>query len=583
LKKQIIYITISLILLLSLLMPSTSVMAATGISTINVDGSTLTANDLVEALMGGGVAFSNVTYAGVTGSENASLGACTDDENSIGFDSGIILSSGYISGVVGPNDNDALTYQLGMSGDADLDSLIPGYSTHDATVLEFDFVPTASTLHFNYVFGSEEYNEWVNSSYNDVFGFFLNGSNVALIPGTEIPVSINNVNNGNPYGSGGSNSAYYRNNDSSDGGGSINTQMDGMTTVLTVEAAVNANETNHIKLAIADAGDYALDSWVIIQAGSFIAADLLLTPQTATNDVGTQHTVTATYKESNSPISGAAVHFMITDGPNAGMFSDPDPVTDVNGVATWSYSSDLPGTDTIKASVVGASPAVNSNTVTKTWKGTEPPKPPKTETKAGSSIWYLYSDSMTDKWGNTELYMSRTLFPDGSTNVPAGGSQMWIADEIAQSNVTFPNDNWIIRFGTDEEWGNNQAGGPNFTVDIGYWDGSTFTTMAMVSTPVWYNGYYENQFQVVPEEGQTIPKDTYMAVVVNNGDDSDHPIFTGYKYTVNGDAYYSCVATPQSDPGYPLPEIGAVILLGGGLAGLAGYMLIRRRKASHTA
>lgn len=84
-----------------------------------------------------------------------------------------------------------------------------------------------------YVFSSDKYNEYVHSVHNDVFAFFVNGDNCALVPGTADPVSINTINNGNPYGSSPSeNPQYYRNNDLSDGGGSIDTEMDGLATVL---------------------------------------------------------------------------------------------------------------------------------------------------------------------------------------------------------------------------------------------------------------------------------------------------------------------------------------------------------------
>lgn len=108
----------------------------------------------------------------------------------------------------------------------------------------------------------------MNSVYNDVFGFFINGANYALLPDGVTPVSINNVNNGNPYGSGGANPAFYRNNDLQDGGGSIDIEADGLTVVLTLTAPVNPGVTNHMKLAIADAGDSSLDSWVFIKGGS---------------------------------------------------------------------------------------------------------------------------------------------------------------------------------------------------------------------------------------------------------------------------------------------------------------------------
>ena len=65
-----------------------------------------------------------------------------------------------------------------------------GYSTYDATTLEFDFVAPTDVISFQYVFASDEYNEWVNSSFNDAFGFFLDGVNIAKIPGTDINVAM---------------------------------------------------------------------------------------------------------------------------------------------------------------------------------------------------------------------------------------------------------------------------------------------------------------------------------------------------------------------------------------------------------
>lgn len=97
-------------------------------------------------------------------------------------------------------------------------------------------------------------------------------SNIAMLPGTATAVSINNVNYGNSYGSNVSNPQYFVNNDLSDGGGALNTEMDGLTVVLSVQAKVTPGVVHHIKLAIADAGDHILDSNVFIKAGSFIDA-----------------------------------------------------------------------------------------------------------------------------------------------------------------------------------------------------------------------------------------------------------------------------------------------------------------------
>ena len=136
-----------------------------------------------------------------------------------------------------------------MLGDSDLDSLVPGYATHDATILQFDFVAPTDVISFQYVFGSDEYNEWVNSSFNDVFGFFLDGQNLATVPGSDVAVAINTVNYGNPFTFNASNPQYFLNNDLSDGGGALPTEMDGLTVVLSVQASVTPGHTHTIKLA----------------------------------------------------------------------------------------------------------------------------------------------------------------------------------------------------------------------------------------------------------------------------------------------------------------------------------------------
>ncbi|MFA9556321.1 choice-of-anchor L domain-containing protein [Evansella sp. AB-rgal1] len=232
---------------------------------IVTDMNQLTKENLVESLLGEGVTVTNISLKGV----DVSSGFFTGGEDIIGFDQGIILSTGSVHNVIGPNTSDTIAYETGLPGDEDLDKLIPGYRTYDATVLEFDFIPEKDSIYFQYVFASDEYNEYVNSSFNDVFGFFINGENEAKLPGTDIVVSINNVNGGEPYGSdNASNPEFYRNNDI-ESGAPLNTEMDGLTVVLSVEAQVNAGEVNTIKMAIADAGDRDLDSNVFIKAGSF--------------------------------------------------------------------------------------------------------------------------------------------------------------------------------------------------------------------------------------------------------------------------------------------------------------------------
>ncbi len=226
---------------------------------------------LVVGLMGPGVSASGVTYQG----SGSSAGNFTGGTTVVGFDSGLILSTGSASGVLGNSGVTSSTCNY-FPGDSDLSAISgnPVTNIFDAAVLAFDFVPTYNTITFKYVFASEEYNKYVGSNFNDVFGFFVNGVNVALIPGTATQVSTNNVNNCvNP--------AYFIDNIGSPQGGAcgitqttagLATAMNGRTTVLTATSFVNPGVTNHIKLTIADVGDCLNDSNVFIQANSFSSA-----------------------------------------------------------------------------------------------------------------------------------------------------------------------------------------------------------------------------------------------------------------------------------------------------------------------
>ncbi|HYB98886.1 MAG TPA: choice-of-anchor L domain-containing protein [Candidatus Limnocylindrales bacterium] len=229
----------------------------------------LTPNDLAAALVGAGVTVSNVTLTGAP----IAAGRFADSAAATGIPTGVILSSGCAKSAAGPNDEDGYTVHLNEPGDADLSGLIGGAPTNDATVLEFDFVPDTDTIQVRYVFSSEEYNEYVNSSYNDVFGFFVNGVNKALLPDGVTVVSINNVNGGNPFGSNASNPAFFRNNDPNDPAATLDIEPDGLTVELVLTAVVNPQVTNHFKIAIADTGDRSLDSWIFLQTGSFTSVE----------------------------------------------------------------------------------------------------------------------------------------------------------------------------------------------------------------------------------------------------------------------------------------------------------------------
>ena len=174
----------------------------------------LTPEELVtQVLIGSGVTSSNVTYQGNV----VQRGDFTSGESTnLGLDAGVILTSGDIFDIPDECNGKLSSSQDFNLSDPDLNVLC-GFTTQDCSILEFDFIPQSDTLTFRYVFGSEEYNEYVCSIFNDVFGFFISGpgivgpytnnaENIAIIPGSAppLPVAINSINNGTVGSSGNS-------------------------------------------------------------------------------------------------------------------------------------------------------------------------------------------------------------------------------------------------------------------------------------------------------------------------------------------------------------------------------------------
>jgi cysteine-rich repeat protein len=242
----------------------------------------VTPEAMATALVGSGVTISNVTYSG----SPRAAGAFSDGAPIVGVATGIILSSGKVQtvagddacsrGVEGPNGchefsaGGSNTTSFANPGDADLEAL-SGFPTFDAAILEFDFVPEFPSVQFKYVFSSEEYSDFSNTRFNDVFGFFINGQNCAVVPSTGEPVSINTINNGNDAGGDTTPHNPELFIDNVRPSPSIDTEMDGLSVVLTCTATVNVGVPNHMKLATSDASDGILDTAVFIQAGSLVS------------------------------------------------------------------------------------------------------------------------------------------------------------------------------------------------------------------------------------------------------------------------------------------------------------------------
>jgi len=235
-------------------------------------------------LLGGGVSANNVTYQG----DPIQVGFINAINSNLGIDSGIVLSTGDIIDL-DPNFFGFGNIPSSTNSDPDLlnvaNSVPPLINQpfnvtgiFDVATLEFDFIPNSDTLSFNYVFGSDEYLTWINSEYNDVFGFFISGPgisgpyaspsgfpngsiNIANVPNSTppLPITISSVNNL-------LNSQYYIDNQSTF---PQTISCNGFTTSFTATTLVQCGEIYHIRLALADGSDANLDSWVFLEAGSF--------------------------------------------------------------------------------------------------------------------------------------------------------------------------------------------------------------------------------------------------------------------------------------------------------------------------
>ncbi len=213
--------------------------------------------EIVNTLFGPGISVTNLNYIGDT----FAVGRFSDITGGFQIDSGLVMTTGRISDVAGPNSSASTTTVNYSPGDSSLAALSGNfYPTYDAAVIEFDFTPLTDTLMLSFVFGSEEYPEWIGSNFNDVFAFFVTeqGSavpyNMAMIPGTMDPITINTVNTTN-------NPAYYIDNTS----GQV-LEADGLTTLITQMYMPVPNQNYHFKIGITDVSDQAFDSYVFIKA-----------------------------------------------------------------------------------------------------------------------------------------------------------------------------------------------------------------------------------------------------------------------------------------------------------------------------
>jgi hypothetical protein len=202
---------------------------------------------------------------------------------------GLVLTTGRATVAAGPNDIENATIDNTVRNifGFPINTWPNAWATEtaenvsrDAAVLAFDVVPGGNRRKFRYVFASEEYREFVYSEFNDIFGLLISGpgivgrQNLALVPGTSVPVTINTVNNGNDdILSIPSNPEFFIDNTPLDSPLREVTQYDGLTVLLEAEAEVQPCQTYRIELIVSDIGDPTLDSGVFLEAESFTSEE----------------------------------------------------------------------------------------------------------------------------------------------------------------------------------------------------------------------------------------------------------------------------------------------------------------------
>ncbi|HEX8270197.1 MAG TPA: choice-of-anchor L domain-containing protein [Flavobacterium sp.] len=229
---------------------------------------------------------SNISVNGLSINNSNSFGYFSAGSSSFPFAEGIVLSTGFAASAVGPNTNILSQGPTSWQGDADLEQALGISGSINATILEFDFLPLANKISFDYIFSSEQYLSSPSGNqcnYTDGFAFLLREvnsqdqyQNLAVVPNTNVPVKVNTV-----RGPGticpAANEQYF----DAFNGSEHPTNFNGQTVILTAEATVIPNTLYHIKLVVADQGNNLYDSAIFLGGGSFkvekdLGADRLL-------------------------------------------------------------------------------------------------------------------------------------------------------------------------------------------------------------------------------------------------------------------------------------------------------------------
>lgn len=323
--------------------------SASAFAQITVDTS-LTTEQLVQDVLINGTCAETSNFISSTGTnfgEENGIASFDASGTDFPFTEGVVLTSGDVNEVPGPNTNTANSG--GWPGDADLEAFTGATATNDASFIQFDFVPLTEQLSFDFIMASEEYNENFECTFSDAFAFILTdqttgtSENLAVLPGTATPIEVTNIRPEVPGQCGAVNEQFFGQynflpfNDEN----TAPTNMNGQTVELTAMSNVIIGNTYTIKLVVADDADTAFNMSVFIEAGSF---------NIGSTDLGENLLIAS----GNAPCEGDTVTLDATD-PDATSYTwffngiqiagETGPTIDITEGGTYTVEVTLAGLD----------------------------------------------------------------------------------------------------------------------------------------------------------------------------------------------------------------------------------------------
>ncbi len=262
-----------------LVLPVLVMISVIGYSQITID-ETLTTQQLVQDILISGTCAQTSNFSQLTGTDfgdDNGIGSFDGNGSDFPFAAGVILTSGNVVNAAGPNLTVHSDGGFGWPGDADLEAVTTATNTNNASWIQFDFIPFVSQISFDFIMASEEYNQNFECTFSDAFAFILTDQitgvvqNLAVLPGTNIPIEVTNIREAVPGQCAAVNPEYFDkyNFEPFNIAADAAIDLNGQTVELTAMGPVIIGNPYTIKLVIADETDTAYDIAVFLEAGSF--------------------------------------------------------------------------------------------------------------------------------------------------------------------------------------------------------------------------------------------------------------------------------------------------------------------------